>query len=103
MRAVVDGIEVLRGGVANAGAVVRVGDDVLRPAPSNSATIHRFLRHVGRSGVAIAPEPKSLDDGRERLGFITGDVPIPPYPEWAQSDDVLASIARLIRALHLAS
>ena len=81
MRAVVDGVEVLRGGVANAGEVVRVGDDVLRPAPSNSATIHRLLRHLRRSGVAIAPEPRSLDDGRERLRFIPGDVPIPPYPD----------------------
>ena len=103
MRAVVDGVEVLRGGVANAGEVVRVGDDVLRPAPSNSGTIHRLLRHLGRSGVAIAPEPRSLDDGRERLRFIPGDVPIPPYPDWAQSEDALASIAKLIRALHDAS
>jgi len=100
---VVDEVEVLRGGVANAGAVVRVGDDVLRPAPSNSATIHRFLGHLRRSGVAIAPEPRSSDGGRERLRFIPGDVPIPPYPAWAQSDDALASIARLMREFHDAS
>ena len=99
----VDEVEVLQGGVANAGAVVRVGDEVLRPAPSNSTTIHRFLRHVGRSGVAIAPEPTSVDGGRERLRFIPGDVPIPPFPAWAQSDDALASIAELIHALHDAS
>jgi hypothetical protein len=85
------------------GAVVRVGGDVLRPAPSNGATIHRFLHHLVRSGVAIAPEPKSLDDRSERLGFISGDVPIPPYPAWAQSEDALASIAKLIRALHNAA
>ena len=99
----VDEIEVLRGGVANAGAVVRVGDDVLRPAPSNSETIHRLLRYLMRNGAWIAPEPKSLEDQRERLGFIPGDVPIPPYPEWAQSDDTLASIAKAIRAFHDAS
>jgi len=40
------------------------------------------------------------DDGRERLEFIGGDVPIPPYPEWSQSDTALASIARLLRGLH---
>jgi len=50
------------------------------------------------------PEPESLeDDGRERLRFIPGDVAVPPYPGWAQSDEALASIAQLIRALHLAS
>ena len=42
-------------------------------------------------------------DGRERLVFIEGDVPVPPFPEWAQSDDTLASIARLLRLFHEAS
>ena len=42
-------------------------------------------------------------DGRERLEFIDGDVPIPPYPRWAQTDDALASITTLIRHLHDAS
>src|SRR5262245_131541 len=96
-------VEVLHGGVANAGEVVRMGDDVLRPAPSNSATIHRLLRHLVDSGTGIAPEPRALADGRERLGFIQGDVPVPPYPDWAQSDRALASITALIRTLHDAS
>jgi len=42
-------------------------------------------------------------DGRERLEFIEGDVPLPPYPEWARSDDALASVAVLMRNLHDAS
>src|SRR4029077_12823648 len=95
-----DDVEVLRGGVAKVGEVVRVGDDVLRPAPSNSATIHRLLRHLVDGGIGIAPEPRALADGREKLGFIRGDVPVPPYPDWAQSDQALASITALIRALH---
>ena len=32
--------------------------------------------------------------------FIEGDVPLPPYPDWSQSDTALASIARLLRGLH---
>ena len=32
--------------------------------------------------------------------FIDGEVPVPPYPDWSQSDTALASIARLVRALH---
>jgi len=98
-----DDVEVLHGGVANAGEVVRIGEQVVRPAPSNAETIHRLLRHLAGSGLEIAPEPLSLADGRERLRFIPGDVPIPPYPDWAQSDEVLASITSLIRALHEAS
>ena len=35
--------------------------------------------------------------------FIPGDVAIPPYPDWAQSDEALESMAILIRKLHDAS
>jgi Ser/Thr protein kinase RdoA (MazF antagonist) len=56
------------------------------------------VRHAGFAGVSL---PVGIDDdGRERLEFIDGDVPIPPYPEWSQSDAALASIARLLRGLH---
>lgn len=42
-------------------------------------------------------------DSRVRLCFIPGDVAIPPYPDWAQTDNALASVAVLIRSLHDAS
>lgn len=96
--------EVLQGGVANAGAVVRVGADVLRPSNAYSASILQFLSDLGAGGFRGAPVPVGLDsDGRERLRFIPGDVAIPPYPDWVQTDDSLKSIAELIRALHDAS
>ena len=48
------------------------------------------VRHAGFEG---APVPVGIDDdGRERLVFINGDVPVTPYPEWSQSDTALASI-----------
>jgi hypothetical protein len=101
---VTDDVEVLHGGVANAGAVLRVGDEVLRPANAHSPTIHRFLRHVAARGAAVASEPIAItDDGRERLRFVPGDVPVPPYPAWAQSETALVSTTRLIRRLHDAS
>jgi aminoglycoside phosphotransferase (APT) family kinase protein len=34
------------------------------------------------------------------LVFIDGDVPVPPYPDWSQSDTALASMAALLRGLH---
>lgn len=96
--------EVLQGGVSNAGAVIRSGTHVLRPASPNSASIHRFLAEVTSRGFEGAPKPIAIeDDGRERLEFIPGDVPIVPYPEWAQTDEALVSVARLIRDLHDAS
>jgi hypothetical protein len=96
--------EVLHGGVANAGGVVRVGDHVLRPGNPNSVSIHRMLRALVDAGFDGASVPVGIDpDGRERLVFIPGDVAIPPYPAWVQSDAALGSIARLIRQLHDAS
>jgi hypothetical protein len=91
----------LDGGIANAGAVVRVGPHVLRPSSPHSDSIHAFLRAVRRAGFAGASLPVGIDDdGRERLEFIEGEVPVPPYPDWSQSDTALASIATLLRGLH---
>jgi hypothetical protein len=93
--------ESLEGGIANAGQVVRDGPHVLRPASPHTASIHAFLRAVRATGFAGAPIPVGVDDdGRERLEFIEGDVPVPPYPDWSQSDAALASLARLLRGLH---
>jgi Phosphotransferase enzyme family len=93
--------EQLGGGIANAGQVVRVGPHVLRPSSPHSGSIHAFLRAVRHAGFEGAPMPVGIDeDGRERLVFVHGDVPVPPYPDWSQSDTALASIARLLRGLH---
>jgi hypothetical protein len=96
--------ENLAGGVANAGQVVRRGEFVLRPSNANSATIHRFLLALRSTGFQGASLPVEVQvDGRERLHFIEGDVPLPPYPSWAQSDKALASITRLMFMFHSAS
>jgi hypothetical protein len=93
--------EVLHGGVANAGAVVRSGSHVLRPSNEHSPSTLAFLARLEALGFDAAPAPVGLEpDGRERLQFIPGEVAIPPYPDWAQSDEALASVATLIRALH---
>ena len=94
-------VEVLQGGVANAGAVVREGAHVLRPSNAHTATIHHFLRFLRDEGFEAASRPVGVDpDGRERLAFIPGDVAFPPYPAWAETDMVLATTAALLRRLH---
>lgn len=96
--------EVLHGGVANVGAVVRSGDHVLRPSNPFTPSIHRALIALRDAGFEGASRPIGVDaDGRERLEFLAGDVATPPYPAWAQSDELLASIARLMRGMHDAS
>ncbi len=87
--------------MANAGAVRRVGDVVVRPANDHSPAIHALLRHVRAAGFIGVPEPLSLDPvGDERLSFIPGDVPFPPFPAWSQTDDMLASTVKLLRRFH---
>jgi hypothetical protein len=91
----------LAGGIANAGQVVRAGPHVLRPGSPHSTSIHAFLRAVRAAGFEGVPEPVGIeDDGRERLVFVEGDVPVPPYPAWCQTDTALASVASLLRGLH---
>src|SRR5947207_2373482 len=89
------------GGSASAGQGVRVGPHVRRPSGRRSGSIRAFLRAVRHAGFEGASFPIGIDeDGRERLVFIDGDVPVAPYPDWSQSDTALASIARLLRGLH---
>lgn len=96
--------ENLAGGIANAGEVVRSGEFVLRPTNPYSSTIHAFLTALRGTGFQGASLPVEIDsDGRERLIYIEGDVPVPPFPAWAQSDKSLASITSLVRSFHEAS
>jgi hypothetical protein len=96
--------DILPGGVANAGDVVRSGEFVLRPSNPYSESIHAFLRALRSTGFEGASSPVQIQaDGRERLVFIEGDVPVPPFPAWAQTDEALESIARLVRSFHAAS
>ncbi|MDT0428552.1 phosphotransferase enzyme family protein [Streptomyces salyersiae] len=99
-------VEVLHGGMDNAGAVVRRGDTVERPAPPHAAALHAHLRALAAQGFDGAPTPLGTFDGgrRERLGHIEGEVAVPPFPAWTWSDDgVLRSVGALLRRLHRAS
>jgi hypothetical protein len=94
----------LWGGVANAGSVTRVGPHVLRPANRFTPQIHRFLAGLHRTGFDGAPVPVGIEaDGRERITYQPGEVALPLYPRWVQTDDALASIAVLMGRFHAAS
>jgi hypothetical protein len=94
----------LLGGVANAGRVTRAGGHVLRPRGPYADSVDALLLSLRAAGFSGAPVPAGVTgDGRERLEFIEGDVALPPYPDWAQSGESLASVAVLIRRFHDAS
>ena len=76
----------------------------LGPSNPRSDAVHDFLSGLRSTGFDGASMPVEIQpDGRERLVFIEGDVPVPPFSRWAQTDDGLGSIATLMRAFHDAS
>lgn len=95
--------QILGGGLANLGQVLRRGDTVERPAPPHAAALHTYLRALRDAGFDGVPEPLELSGEREVLSFVRGDVAIPPYPSWSREEDVLASVGRLLRRMHDAS
>ncbi|MBW8803792.1 MAG: phosphotransferase [Catenulisporales bacterium] len=92
--------EVLSGGLANFGQVVRRGDVVERPAPPHAEALHRYLRALREAGFDGAPEPRQLRGDREVLSFVQGDVAVQPFPEWSRTEQALASVGRLLRRMH---
>jgi Phosphotransferase enzyme family len=95
--------ELLIGDGVTAG-IVRIGDTVRRPLRPFSLTIQAYLAHLRDAGFTGAPLPLGVDEqGREVLSFVPGDVPRNPLPAETAGDEVLAALARLIRALHDAS
>ena len=53
---------------------------------------------VGFSG---APRYLGTDEqDRHVVSWVDGDVPVPPYPDWAMTDAALVSLGRLIRDYH---
>jgi len=96
--------EVLHGGTANRGMVVRVGDTVRRPQRSTSPATHALLRHLADVGFEGAPRFLGVDEQqREVLSFLPGTPVVPPYPDWALTDEALVSVADLVRAYHRAA
>lgn len=94
-------VEVLQGGVGNAGAVLRIGNHVLRPTSAHTPGIHALLGHLHEIGFDAVPRVIGIEpDGHERLEFIPGDVPIFPFPEWSTTDAALASMTVLVRRYH---
>jgi len=93
---------ILKGGRANVGNVVRIGDQVARPSYPQTASVEHFLRYLRAAGADFVPEPLMADDqGRQRLRYIAGSAPTPPYPPWAFEEDLLVEVADHQRQLHL--
>ncbi len=94
----------LIGGRANVGSVVRIGDEVARPAHPQSRFVAHFLEYLRSTSCTLGPVPIGFDDqGRQRLGFIPGQAPTSPYPSWAFDESLLIDVAERQRELQLAA
>ena len=92
---------VLKGGRANTGNVVRIGEQVARPTYPQTDSVDHFLRYLIDAGAGFVPEPLGTDDqGRQRLRFLPGVAPVPPYPDWAFDESLLVAVASHQRQLH---
>jgi hypothetical protein len=91
----------LAGGIANSGAVVRVGETVRRPATRYSPLVRAVVTHLEAVGFDRAPRYLGSDgEGRDMFTFIEGDVAVAPYPDWAQRDEILREVGALLRDFH---
>ncbi|MBA2718104.1 MAG: phosphotransferase [Chloroflexi bacterium] len=85
-------------------APVRVGDTVRRAAGSSRTGVRALLLHLEAVGFDGAPRHLGTDErGREVLSYIEGDVPLPPYPAWAMTEQALADLGALVRRFHEAT
>jgi hypothetical protein len=84
--------------------VVRLGATVRRPVQPASGAVADYLQHLESVGFEGSPRYLGRDgQGRDVLTYIEGDVAGDPLPHWAADDQLLASVARLLRRLHRAS
>lgn len=90
----------LAGGTANRGQIVRVGNTVRRPYGRHSPAVHALLQHLSDSGFAASPRVLGVEGRTEVVGYLEGTAATEPLADWALADDVLISVASLLRDYH---
>jgi Phosphotransferase enzyme family len=101
----------LSGGRMTSG-IVRRGNRLLRPMGPWSPAVHEYLQHLEAAGFCGSPRVLGIEDGREVLTFVEGDVANDPQwqpghghrlPPYARTERALRGAAHLIRKLHQAA
>ena len=88
----------------NTGAVVRVGDTVVRQAGPWTPQVQALMRGLRARRVAGVPQPLGINGtDAEVVEYIAGDVGVYPMPAWVWSDELLVEVAHMVRAFHDAS
>jgi hypothetical protein len=90
------------GGTANRGLVIRAGHVVRRPLAPSWAATHALLAHLAAVGFDGAPRVLTTDATTETLTYMDGWAAIPPLRDDMLTDQVLVSVAELLRRYHQA-
>ncbi|XAS64211.1 phosphotransferase [Micrococcaceae bacterium Sec5.8] len=84
--------------------VVRVGGTIRRPHQRQSLAVAAYLDWLEDAGFAGSPRFLGRDaEGRDALTFLPGQCAGAVPELWVQSEELLASVAQLLRRLHQAS
>ena len=84
--------------------VVRVGGTIRRPHQPQSLAVAEYLDWLEDTGFEGSPRFLGRDtQGQDVLTFVPGQCAGAQPETWVQSEDLLASVARLVRRLHSAS
>jgi hypothetical protein len=84
--------------------VVRVGGTIRRPHQPQSYAVADYLDWLEDAGFEGSPRYLGRDtEGRDVLTFVPGDCAGAVPERWVQSEELLASVGRLLRRLHSAS
>jgi len=84
--------------------VVRVGGTIRRPHQPQSLAVAGYLDWLEDAGFEGSPRFLGRDgEGRDVLSFVPGRCAGAAPETWVQSEELLASVARLVRRLHGAS
>jgi|HubBroStandDraft_1064217.scaffolds.fasta_scaffold08590_3 hypothetical protein len=103
-----DGGELMPAGRMTSG-IVRRGDRIWRPMGPWSPAVHEYLRHLESAGFGGAPRVLGIDDDREVLTYLPGEVAADPdwqpghghrLPAFTRTEQALREAARLLRGLH---
>ncbi|MFJ5697310.1 aminoglycoside phosphotransferase family protein [Arthrobacter sp. NPDC093139] len=96
-------VELLPAGDVTEG-VLRVGGTVRRPHQPQSYAVADYLDWLEDAGFEGSPRFLGRDpSGRDVLTFLPGDCAGAMPEHWVQSEDLLVSVARLVRRLHAVS
>lgn len=96
-------VELMPAGDVTAG-VVRVGGTIRRPHQPQSLAVAGYLDWLEDAGFAGSPRYLGRDEeGRDVLTFVPGQCAGAAPEPWAQSEELLVSVAQLVRRLHNAS